>query len=124
MNTRNSQNTEHEQILKTLKFLENAEAPTQREIARDLDISLGKINYIIRSLVNKGLVKAVRFKNARNKLAYFYVLTPYGMEKKFSLTKLFLKRKLNEYEQLSSEIADLQRELKSSEGISNHVAGK
>ncbi len=74
-------------------------------------MSLGKANYVLRALVDKGLVKARNFKNNRNKRAYLYILTPAGMEAKARITARFLQRKVAEYEALKTEIETLQREL-------------
>ncbi len=74
-------------------------------------MSLGKANYVLRALVDKGLVKARNFKNNRNKRAYLYILTPAGMEAKARITARFLQRKVAEYEALKAEIETLQREL-------------
>ncbi|MEO8021553.1 MarR family EPS-associated transcriptional regulator [Polaromonas sp.] len=83
---------------------------SQRNLAERFDVSLGKINYCLRALVDKGLVKANNFKRSDNKLAYAYVLTPEGLEEKSRLTKAFLKRKLVEFEALQREIETLRQE--------------
>jgi len=101
--------------LKVLRHLEDNPEATQRELATDLGISLGKANYCIKALIKKGWVKANNFKNSKNKAAYFYLLTPMGIEKKAQITVQFLKRKVEEYEALSREIEQLETELKSNE---------
>ena len=83
---------------------------SQREVARELGISLGKVNYCLRALVNRGWVKASNFKNSRNKTAYVYLLTPSGIEAKARLTTRFLQRKVREYEALRTEIEQLRSE--------------
>ena len=88
---------------------------SQRELADHLGVSLGKTNYCLRALVEKGLVKARNFKNNRNKRAYLYILTPKGMEMKARITASFLQRKMDEYEVLKQEIRELQREVESSQ---------
>ena len=93
-----------------LKTLESNPELTQRELAREMGISLGKANYCLRALTDKGLVKARNFRNSRNRSAYAYFLTPKGMEEKARVTCRFLKRKLREYEELKQEIEELRRE--------------
>ena len=83
---------------------------SQRELASSLGMSLGKANYCLRALIEKGFVKAENYRNSRNKLAYVYVLTPSGMAAKADLTRQFLARKMREYEELRLEIDGLQRE--------------
>ena len=88
---------------------------TQRELARELGISLGKANYCLKTLINKGMVKAKNFKNSNNKRAYLYILTPKGIETKAKISVKFLRRKINEYEALKLEIEQLKTELKVSQ---------
>jgi len=95
---------------KIYKQLESNPQQSQRELAKTLGISLGKANYCIKALVGKGLVKARNFRNNQNKLAYMYLLTPKGIEVKVSLTSRFLRYKMDEFEVLKKEIADLRRE--------------
>jgi len=77
---------------------------TQRELARDLGFSLGKLNYCLKSLKDKGLVKITNFKKNPDKIRYFYVLTPKGAVEKTKLTINFMKRKMKEYDQLKKEL--------------------
>lgn len=84
---------------------------SQRELAQELGVSLGKANYCLQALVQKGLVKMGNFKNNDNKLAYSYLLTPSGIDEKARLTVSFLKHKLAEYEAIRNEIDELQREV-------------
>lgn len=93
-----------------LKLLEARPEVSQRELARELGVSLGKVNYCLRALVDKGWVKARNFRNSRNKLAYLYVLTPRGVAEKARLTVEYLKIKLAEAEALEEEIATLRAE--------------
>ena len=97
--------------LKVLRCIEANPEISQRELARELGISLGKTNYCVKALMEKGWVKAKNFKNSRNKLAYAYVLTPNGIEQKSRLTYTFLKRKEAEFEALRLEIAQLTKEV-------------
>jgi EPS-associated MarR family transcriptional regulator len=93
-----------------LKLLEANPEASQRAIARELGVSLGKVNYCLRALMDKGLVKACNFRNSENKLAYLYVLTPKGVAEKTRLTVEFLRIKLAEAEALEQEIATLREE--------------
>ncbi len=94
-----------------VKILEANPQVSQRELARGLDISLGKVNYCLKGLINKGIIKAKRFRNSDNKLTYAYVLTPRGIEARSKLTAHYLKRRLKEYEKLKQEIQMLQDEV-------------
>lgn len=93
-----------------LKTLENSPSLSQRDLAKRLGISLGKVNFCLNALVEKGCVKVNNFRNNRNKLAYAYVLTPRGIQERARMTAHFLKHKMQEYEQLRAEIEELQRE--------------
>lgn len=96
-----------------LKLLEAKPHLSQRALARELGISLGKINYCIAAIIEKGWVKAQNFRDSHNKLGYAYLLTPRGIEQKAALTAKFLRRKMAEYDVLKEEIAQLQREMDS-----------
>lgn len=93
-----------------LKKLEQNPTLTQRELAQELDVSLGKANYCLKALVEKGWVKVGNFKRNKNKLRYAYLLTPSGLEEKARVTMAFLKRKQKEYERLVEEIEALRLE--------------
>jgi len=86
---------------------------SQRELATSLGISLGKVNYCIRALVARGLVKAERYRTSKNKSAYLYLLTPRGIARKAELTRHFLARRVREYELLRLEIERLRQETES-----------
>ncbi len=94
-----------------IRLLEANPEMSQRDVARELGISLGKTNYCLRALIRKGLIKAANFKNSQNRTAYMYLLTPRGIEEKAKLTLRFLQRKMHEYETLRVEIKRLQREV-------------
>ena len=96
---------------RVLKYVENNPSITQRELAKELGISVGKANYCLKALIDKGWVKASNFKNSNKKLAYFYILTPSGIEQKGRITVNFLKRKINDYEELKQEIETLKNEV-------------
>lgn len=98
---------------KLLRLIESRPDATQRELAQALGVSLGKVNYCVNALIEKGFVKARNFRNSHNKLAYAYLLTPRGIEQKTAVTVQFLRRKVNEYEALRREIAELKREVES-----------
>jgi EPS-associated MarR family transcriptional regulator len=97
--------------LKLLKLLEENPTLSQRQLADRLGISLGKVNYCLKALKEKGLVKWGNFSNNPNKLQYMHLLTPKGISQKLSLTIHFLERKQAEYEQLKLEIASLRAEI-------------
>ena len=101
--------------LKVLRHLEDNPDVTQRALAEALGISLGKTNYCLKALINKGLIKANNFKNSANKRAYLYILTPQGIEAKARISVRFLQRKMEEYETLRKEIEQLKTELKINE---------
>tara|TARA_Y100000816_G_scaffold292359_1_gene287214 strand:- start:2866 stop:3180 length:315 start_codon:yes stop_codon:yes gene_type:complete len=79
---------------------------SQRELASQLNLSLGKVNYCLKSLKNKGLVKIKNFKKSENKLRYAYILTPKGIAEKTKITVNFMKIKMQEYDELKSEIKE------------------
>jgi len=97
---------------KILKRLESNPEISQRELANELGVSLGRANYCMQALIEKGLVKAKNFKNSQNKKAYMYYLTPKGIEAKASITLTFLKNKMAEYQALKTEIEHLEYEAK------------
>ena len=94
-------NPDHFEILRKIKSKPNT---SQRELANDLGFSLGKLNYCLSALKNKGLIKIKNFKKNPNKLGYVYILTPKGVKKKTKLTINFMKKKAKEYEELRAEI--------------------
>src|SRR5690554_5324256 len=104
-----------EHHLKVLRLLEANPDMSQRELADALGVSVGKTNYCIRALVDKGLLKMNNFRNSQNKLAYAYLLTPAGITAKADLTARFLKYKVTEYENLRHEIETLRREVAQAE---------
>jgi len=95
---------------KLMRVIEAHPEMSQREVARELNISLGKVNYCLRALMSKGWIKARNFKNSQNKSAYMYLLTPRGIEEKTSLAVRFLGIKMTEYERLREEIEQIRRE--------------
>jgi EPS-associated MarR family transcriptional regulator len=97
--------------LKILKRIEINSHISQRQMAQELGVSVGKINYCVQALIATGLVKAGNFKRSANKLNYLYLLTPAGIEEKTRLTASFLKRKIIEHEKITHEIAQLKRDM-------------
>ena len=96
--------------LKLLKAIEANPNATQRELSEALGVSLGKANYCLKAVIERGWVKVGNFKASPNKLAYAYLLTPSGFTAKRKLTVGFLRRKLAEYKALKREIAELKAE--------------
>ncbi len=94
-----------------LKLLQENPDISQRELAKALGISLGGINYCLKALMEKGWVKMQNFNANERKLSYAYLLTPAGVAEKIALTARFLKRKIQEYEELKAEIEALQIEM-------------
>lgn len=101
-----------------LKTLEDNPSLSQRELAKHLGISLGKVNFCLNALVTKGCLKVNNFRNSENKLAYAYVLTPRGIEERARMTVLFLRYKMQEYDRLKSEIEALRQEVEQ-KGLEN-----
>ncbi len=97
---------------KILKLVESKPEISQRELAFELGISLGKANFCLKALIEKGLLKASNFRNSKNKMAYMYLLTPSGIEEKSTITLRFLKAKMEEYAVLQKEINMLVLETK------------
>ena len=95
---------ENQDHFNTLRKIKNKPNSTQRELAEDLGFSLGKLNYCLKALKNKGLVKILNFKKNPSKANYIYILTPKGIAEKSKLTINFMKRKMKEYEELKKEI--------------------
>lgn len=102
---------------KILKLVSDNPVISQRELAQQLGVSLGKANFCLKALVERGLLKASNFRNSKNKLAYMYLLTPHGIEEKAAITIRFLQYKIQEYENLQSEIEDLRREASKIDGM-------
>lgn len=96
---------------RVMRMLEENPDLTQRELAEKLGVSVGGLNYCLKALTEKGLVKMQNFANSKNKFGYVYVLTPRGIAEKAKLTGNFLKRKMEEYEALKAEIEALKKEV-------------
>ena len=96
---------------RVLKLVEKQPTITQRELSKELGVSLGKTHYVIKALVKVGWIKLDNFKRSDNKLGYAYLLTPTGVLEKAQITRRFLVRKQQEYENLKREIEQLQTEV-------------
>lgn len=95
-----------------LQQIAGEENTNQRALAKRLGVSLGKINYCLRAVIDKGWVKANNFRRADKKWGYVYLLTPSGVSEKMRLTRAFLERKEREFEDLQREISALRREVR------------
>ncbi len=106
---------EQEIRYRLLKILSQKSSLSQREMANQMGVSLGKVNFCLSELAKKGLINVNRFKSARNKIPYTYILTPRGLEEKAGLTVRFLKVKIAEYEEIKRQIRELAREIETEE---------
>ena len=100
-------NTDQFELLRKIQKNPNF---SQRELANELGVSLGKLNYCLKALKNKGLIKIQNFKKNPNKLNYIYVITPKGIAEKAKLTINFMKMKMKEYENLKEELEKINKE--------------
>lgn len=105
-----------EKTLQIIKEIERNPQITQRRLSRKLEISLGKINFLVNALIDKGIIEAKNFKNSKNKLAYMYLLTPHGIRMKLQLTHKFFTWKIQEYKRLKQEIEELKSSFSSATG--------
>ena len=99
------------ETIKILEHIHQNPQATQRELVKKLNISLGKVNFLIKALVGRGLIKLERFNNSKSKKSYLYLLTPEGMSQKAVITKKFLEDKMLEYEKLEKEIEVLREQV-------------
>jgi len=110
--------------LKVMQLLQSHPDLNQRELAKQTGVSLGQVNYVIRALREKGLVKLENFSKNPNKLQYTYLLTPQGMMEKARLTLYFLQRKRSEFEALKQEIAYLEMQVPKNNSNPTKMAGR
>ena len=110
MNAKDKYVREHTR-LRVLRLLTQEPKLSQRDIADRLDVSLGSVNYCLKALISTGLIKVDNFRRSDNKLGYAYILTPRGAAERVLATKRFLRRKMDEYEELKIEIANLQADM-------------
>jgi len=108
---RKAENITIKEIYKIFKEIERSEIFTQRDFADRMGYSLGKMNYLLKSLTQKGLIKIENFSKSHNKMGYRYVLTPHGIAEKYKVTADFLKRKEAEFIEMQVEIEELRGEL-------------
>ena len=108
---------EQEIHYRLLKILAEEPKLGQREMAKKMGISLGKVNFCVSELAVKGWIKITRLKSARKKIPYIYMLTPKGLEEKAIITLKFLKRKLSEYEEIKHQIKDIVNEAEKDDSI-------
>ena len=95
-----------------LKELEKAEKKSQRELAKVLGFSLGKLNFVLKALISKGLVKMENFAHNEQKMQYRYILTPEGIKEKIHVTRAFIQRKEDEYEKILQEIEEARQTMR------------
>jgi EPS-associated MarR family transcriptional regulator len=119
MPVQQKKNYEAEESLLLLREIGANPQLTQRELSSRLGLSLGKINFLMKVLIEKGLIKVENFKKSNNKSAYLYYITPHGFEEKAKTTYRYLKKKIEEYEKLETEIKQLKEEA----GITDLPAG-
>ena len=111
--------TNQELEYQALKILEQQPDLTQRQLAKELGVSLGKTHYLVKSLIDVGWVKLDNFKRSDNKWGYSYLLTPKGVVEKAGITVRFLVRKQREHIQLQEEIIQLQEEVRQQQDLNN-----
>jgi EPS-associated MarR family transcriptional regulator len=99
-----------------LKEIEQNPASTQRTLAEKLDVSLGKINYVLAGLVKKGVVKAKKLKNDPQNIRWSYLLTTKGIQEKIKITQSYLAKRLREYDEIQNEIVELKKEVARNNG--------
>ena len=109
---RNTSDVRDEASLRMLRLLEEHPEASQRDLAERLGMSLGGVNYCLKALMERGLVKLENFQSSRHKFKYVYVLTPAGLAQRVSLTGQFLRRKMAEYQALELEIEQLKSEVR------------
>ena len=112
MNIKKSSDHFTEEVaLHLMQLIEKEPTLSQRELSKEMGVALGKVNYCISGLVEKGFVKLENFRGAKNHLRYAYILTPGGIEEKLRLTYSFLKRRIREYSEIKAQIESLSDEL-------------
>jgi EPS-associated MarR family transcriptional regulator len=110
MALRQDEHAKDEEVLRILREIKRSPMLSQRQLSSRLGISLGKVNFLVKAMIQRGFVKVDNFRTSTNKNAYLYYLTPKGIEQKAKTTFFFLKRKMQEYEQLEEEIRQLREE--------------
>jgi EPS-associated MarR family transcriptional regulator len=110
-NSKTNDSSSLEDTYKILSLFDEESVSTQRDISKHLGYSLGKVNYLVNSLIQKGFVKLDNFIKNENKSGYYYILTPSGIEEKYKITKEFLKRKEAEYDALRRDIEKIKSKI-------------
>ena len=108
-NNKNNKNNNVDEEFNLLRLLDKKPGKSQRKIAQELGFSLGKLNYCMKALKKKGLIKIRNFRKNDNKLYYLYLLTPKGIKKKARMTINYLKKKSKEYEELKKELGEIKK---------------
>ena len=108
---RYQESKQQEEVLRVLDQIQRNPEVTQRALVKEVGLSLGKINFLIKCLTEKGIINAKGFKNSKKKLAYLYIITPRGIRKKATLTENFLRIKMKEYDELRTQIEKLKLEV-------------
>ena len=104
-----------ERDYKLMDAIERDQYKSQRGLAEELNFSIGKVNYVLKSLLSRGLVKIDNFVSSKRKYEYAYILTPEGVKEKMKITKLFLNEKMREYDLIQKEINELEKKIKEKE---------
>lgn len=117
-------NQQEDTYYRVLRILNENPDITQRELAQKLELSVGGLNYCLKALVEKGLVKMQNFSSSKKKLGYMYLLTPAGLAEKALLTSRFLRRKMHEFEELKKEIKLVQKEISSEDFKTKYTSNK
>lgn len=111
MTSKKSASQREDVDFRVLRLIEKRPDVSQREIAKELDISLGAVNYCLRALIEKGHVKVANFRKSRNKIGYIYALTPQGVTQRAHLAMRFIERKLDEYRKIKNEIDEIKNDM-------------
>jgi EPS-associated MarR family transcriptional regulator len=106
---------------KVIKELEANPSHTQRTLAHKLDVSLGKINYVLSGLIQKGIIKAKKLKNHPENIRWQYILTPQGVKEKIIITREYLKKRIREFEQIQTEIEELKKDVVKNDAEANRI---
>jgi len=111
---------ESKEIIGILREIDSKPELTQRKLSSDLGISLGKVNFLLRTLIDKGIVKVSHFRKSDNRVACLYDLTSEGVQAKRQITSRYLEKKMQEYKELGKEIKQLKKEVNAAISSKNH----
>ena len=112
---------EHKIRNRIFKLLDDDPNLPQRQMVKQMGISLGKFNYCLNELVKKGFVKINRFKSSQNKAAYVYILTLKGIDQNVKVTSSFLHRKMKEYEEIKTQIKEIRKEIEDDSSLKEGI---